>query len=64
MQSLPNILPPVKFPNFGIVSCFSCFSWFLGEKKKRKIWKKKLLDKNGPKNDKRKIRNPGESLLY
>ena len=45
MRSLPSILTSVKLPNFGNVSCFSCF-FFL---KKRKIWKKKLFDKNGPK---------------
>ena len=47
MRSLPNMLPSVKFPNFGKVSCFSIFPVFLG-KKKGKIWGEKLLDKNGP----------------
>ena len=28
MRRVPNILPSVKFPNFGNVSCFSCFSCF------------------------------------
>ena len=47
MRSLPNILPSVKFPNFGNFSYFSCLScsW----KKKRGNFGKKLLDKNGPK---------------
>ena len=39
MRSHPNILPSIKFPNFGNVSCysiFSCLSW----KRKRKFRKK------------------------
>ena len=47
MRSLPNILPSVKFPKVGNVSCFSrlsCFTW----KMKRGKFQKKLLDKNGP----------------
>ena len=39
MRSLPNILPSVKFRNFGNFSCFSCFSCF-SWKKKGKIWGK------------------------
>ena len=46
MRSLPNILPSVKFPNFGNVSCFSYFSRFSW--KKRGKFGKKLLDKTGP----------------
>ena len=45
MQSLPNILPSVKFPNSGNVSyfpCSFCFSW----KKKEENLEKNLLDKN------------------
>ena len=32
MRSLPNILPSVKSPNLGIVSCFPVFPVFLGKK--------------------------------
>ena len=45
MRSLQNILPSVRFPNFGNVSC-SFFSVFL--KKKRSQIYEKLVDKNGP----------------
>ena len=46
MRSLSNILPSVKFPIFGNVTCFSCFTcFFLG--KKRGKFGEKLLDKNG-----------------
>ena len=37
MRRLPNILPSVKFPNFGNASCFSCFSCFSCEKKEEKF---------------------------
>ena len=40
MRSVPNILPSVKFPNFGNVSCFSCFFCFSWEKKEEKLGKK------------------------
>ena len=39
-RSVPNILPSVKFPNFGNVSCFSCFFCFSWEKKEEKLGKK------------------------
>ena len=41
MRSLPNILPSVKFPNFGILPAFPVF---LGKKRGKfgqKTWKKK-----------------------
>ena len=38
IRSVPNTFPSVKFPHFGNVYGFSCFSCFW--KKKRKIWKK------------------------
>ena len=41
MRSVPNILPYVKFPKFGNVSCFS---W----KTKEEKLGKKLFDKNSP----------------
>ena len=40
MRSVPNIFPSVKFPNFGNVSCFSCFSFFFLEKKRGKSGQK------------------------
>ena len=46
-EAFQTFCPLVKFPNFGNVSCFSCFSCFSWNKK-RKIWKKKLFDKNSP----------------
>ena len=36
---VPNILPSVKFPNFGMCPVFPAFPVFLGEKE-RKIGKK------------------------
>ena len=44
MRSVPNILPSVKFPNFGNVSCFSCFCCFSWEKREEKL-EKKMFDK-------------------
>ena len=47
MRSLPDILPSVKFLNFGNIFLFSCFFLFILEKTRGDFWKR-LLDKNGP----------------
>ena len=46
--SLRNILPSVKFPNFGNLSCFSCFVVFSWKKKEENLEKKCSIRTNGP----------------